>query len=567
VKRAVRAGAVCAALALCILGAGVHPTLDVRALAAFARGVFPPDLSPPFLRVVGLAIARTLGIALAGTALSILWGLPLGVLATPSLFRRGPLLAGERFGPLSAVLAGASLASRALLRFLRAVPDLVWALLFVVGFGLGPLPGALALGVSAAGILGRVYADLFEGVPPGPVVALHAAGASRLQVFAAAIWPQAAPSVAAYTLYSFECCVRAAAVLGFVGAGGIGGEINLSMRLFEYGQVLTLLIAFVVLVLFTDAVSRRLRGQFQPNAVHGSSFLRGPVEGRGLARRASALIWIVLAALAFQQAGFLGIAAPGLLGHFARFTRQLFPPDLSPGFLASLWEPLWQTVSISVVGTAIGIGLGGALALPATATLLLDRRDAPGALGRAAGLFAYASSRLVLAMLRSIPELVWVLLCILAVGLGPFAGALALGLHTAGVLGKLYAETLEEVPDGPVEELRAGGATRPQRLLWAMWPQAREMLLGYTLLRWETNLRVSTVVGLVGGGGLGLALYNSVQLGFYPRVATLVLLIYLLVSVTDWLSDRLRKPAASPEAPPASAMELISAASGTPAAP
>src|SRR5207244_3095808 len=171
---------------------------------------------------------------------------------------------------------------RGLLRFLRAVPDLVWALLFVVGFGLGRLPGALALGVSSAGILGRVYADLFEGVPPGPVVALHAAGASRMQVFAAAVWPQAAPSVAAYTLYSFECCVRAAAVLGFVGAGGIGGEINLSMRLFEYGQVLTLLLAFVVVVLLTDTASRRLRGPHRPR----SSSTRATCRGRSSAPRA-----------------------------------------------------------------------------------------------------------------------------------------------------------------------------------------------------------------------------------------------------------------------------------------
>ena len=206
-KRAALAGAACAALALCMAGVGVHPAFDARAVGSFVRGVFPPDLSPAFLEVVGLAVARTLGIALAGTALSVLGGLPLGILATPSLFRRGPLLAGERPGVLSALLAGSSLAARAFLRFLRAVPDLVWALLFVVGFGLGPLPGALALGVSAAGILGRVYADLFENVPPGPVLALHAAGASRMQVFAAAIWPQAAPSVAAYTLYSFECCV------------------------------------------------------------------------------------------------------------------------------------------------------------------------------------------------------------------------------------------------------------------------------------------------------------------------------------------------------------------------
>ena len=97
-KRAVLAGAACAVLALCVVGAGVRPAFDVRALGAFVRGVFPPDLSPPFLQVVGLAVARTLGIAVAGTALSVLGGLPLGILATPSLFRRGPLLAGERPG-------------------------------------------------------------------------------------------------------------------------------------------------------------------------------------------------------------------------------------------------------------------------------------------------------------------------------------------------------------------------------------------------------------------------------------------------------------------------------------
>jgi phosphonate transport system permease protein len=130
------------------------------------------------------------------------------------------------------------------------------------------------------------------------------------------------------------------------------------------------------------------------------------------------------------------------------------------------------------------------------------------------------------------------------------------------VLGKLYAETIEEVPQGPLDELQALGATRLQRVLLAALPQAREMLASYTLLRWETNLRVSTVVGMVGGGGLGLALYNAVQLGFYPRAATLVGVIWLLVSVTDFLADRLRqKPEA--ERTPASALELISAAGAT----
>src|SRR5207253_11034896 len=112
--------------------------------------------------------------------------------------------------------------------------------------------------------------------------------------------------------------------------------------------------------------------------------------------------------------------------------------------------------------------------------------------------------------------------------------------HTGGVLGKLYAETLEEVPSPPIEALRASGASLFQILLWGIWPQARPMLASYTVLRWETNLRVSTILGLVGGGGLGQAIYNNVQLAFYARVSTLIAIIYVLVITTDWLSDRLR---------------------------
>ena len=556
-KRAALAGTVCAGLALCWWGAGLHAGLDLRALSGFARGLFPPDLSPAFLVVVAVAMVRTLGIAVAGTVLAVGLGLPLGLLATPALWRRGPLSAGERPGPSAAL----SWAFAALARFLRAVPDLVWALFFVVGFGLGPLPGTLAVGINTAGVLARVYADLFEAVPPGPVLSLHATGASRLQAFAAAIWPQAAPSVLAYTLYAFECNVRAAAVLGFVGAGGIGQEINLSMRLFEYGQVTTLLGAFVALVLVTDAVSRRARGRLRRNGVHGSGVMRTPLPletrpGRpAMPARMTALLGVVLLAVAFQQAGFLNLAVPA---HLGRFVAQLFPPDLSPAFLLSLIEPVWQTVAVSILGTAIGIALGALLALPAAATLMRDERDPDTAVARALRTAAYLAARFVLALLRSIPELVWVLLCIVAFGLGPFAGAAALGLHTAGVLGKLYAETLEELPEAPGEELRAIGAGPMQRLFWALWPQARETLLSYTLLRWETNLRLSTVVGLVGGGGLGLALYNDVQLGWYPQAATLVILIYLLVVATDFLAGRLRSPPAAGEAP-ASALDLVTA--------
>jgi phosphonate transport system permease protein len=146
-------------------------------------------------------------------------------------------------------------------------------------------------------------------------------------------------------------------------------------------------------------------------------------------------------------------------------------------------------------------------------------------------------TRLVLNVLRSIPDLVWVLICIVVIGIGPFAGTVAIGLHTAGVLGKLYAETLEEVPRRPIEALRALGAGPFQLLSWGLWPQAKRMLASYTIVRWETNLRVSTILGLVGGGGLGQAIYNNVQLGFYARLSTLLLITYAMVMLSDWIGD------------------------------
>jgi phosphonate transport system permease protein len=131
------------------------------------------------------------------------------------------------------------------------------------------------------------------------------------------------------------------------------------------------------------------------------------------------------------------------------------------------------------------------------------------------------------------------LICIIAIGIGPFAGTLALGLHTTGVLGKLYADTMEEVRMQPVEALRALGASPLQLLLWAIWPQTKQLMASYTVLRWDMNLRAATILGLVGGGGLGQVMYNDVQLGFYPRVATLIVVIYGLVMATDWAGTRI----------------------------
>ena len=141
---------------------------------------------------------------------------------------------------------------------------------------------------------------------------------------------------------------------------------------------------------------------------------------------------------------------------------------------------------------------------------------------------------------RTLPELLWALVLIFAVGLGPFAGALALGIHTAGVLGRLYAEALEEVPTGRSPRC-ARRARRPRRVLFAVLPQAFPQLVAYTLYRWEVNIRASAVLGVVGAGGLGALLHVSLNLFHHHRTLTLLVVIVLLVTAVDLLSGAIRR--------------------------
>jgi phosphonate transport system permease protein len=226
----------------------------------FVRGTFPPDLSPAFLRLMTVPVLETIQISIAGTALAVLIGLPLGILATSTLTWSGVLHERRR---RSSRLAGflPYVVARGGLSVFRSIPEFVWAFMFVRAVGLGAVPGVLAIGVAYAGMLGKVYSEILESVNPRPLETLHAAGASRLGIVLYALVPQALPNVIAYTLYRWECAIRASAVLGFVGAGGLGQQIELSLRMFQFDEVLTLLGILFVLVAAVDFASGRIRAR------------------------------------------------------------------------------------------------------------------------------------------------------------------------------------------------------------------------------------------------------------------------------------------------------------------
>jgi phosphonate transport system permease protein len=179
---------------------------------------------------------------------------------------------------------------------------------------------------------------------------------------------------------------------------------------------------------------------------------------------------------------------------------------------------------MSALGTLLAALAGLALALPASRL-----HDADRARGRGA-------TRLLLNALRSIPELVWAALLLIAAGLGPFAGTLALAAHTTGVLGRLFAEAIENAPPGPGDALRAQGVGSLRVFLYATLPQVLPQLMSYTLYRWENNIRAAAVLGVVGAGGLGQLLAFHMGLFHMGKTATILGAMLLLVALVDLAS-------------------------------
>ena len=265
-----------------------------------------------------------------------------------------------------------------------------------------------------------------------------------------------------------------------------------------------------------------------------------PTQGRASAAAFGlGLLGLVVASfwmLDLQWAQFLSAESMRSMG---RFLAEFFPPDLSPGFVRKVLVGMLETLAMSVLGTALAALAGLLLAGPASRRRDgLDLALADGD-GLAAGL--RAAVRACFNLLRAIPELVWAALLLVSAGLGPLAGTLALALHTTGVLGRLFAESLENAPPGPALALRTQGASGGRVLLYATLPQVLPQLLSYTLYRWENNIRAAAVLGVVGAGGLGQLLAFHLGLFHMGKTATILLAMLALVALVDGLSHLSRR--------------------------
>ncbi|WP_431258629.1 phosphonate ABC transporter, permease protein PhnE [Roseateles chitinivorans] len=497
--------------------------LDERSLRAtmrFGAQFLTPRVDLEFLAMLAADTWRTVAMATVGLALAWTIAVPLALLATARLSVSA--VAG-RMGPVPAALRWFV---RLVLIVLRSVPELVWALMLVRVIGLGPGAGVLAIALSYGGMLGKVYAEILESADAAPTQALLRGGAGRLQALLFGTIPGCADELVSYTVYRWECAIRSSVVLGFVGAGGLGQQLDNATKMFAGSEVATILLIFIALVAMADRVSAWLRPARE--AGQGAERLRQtgrPTARWGVRGLLLGLLVLLIASFATLPLRWGELLGAGALAQMGRFIAEFFPPQLAPAFLARVGQGALETLAMSALGSGLAAVAGLAIALVASRP--------PGPLRWL--------SRLLLNALRSVPELVWAAILLVAAGLGPMPGTLALALHTTGVLGRLMAEALENAPPQTAQALRWAGASRWQVFAFATLPQAAPQLLSYTLYRWENNIRAATVLGVVGAGGLGQMLSLHLSLFQMRETCTVLLAMLALVMLVDACSYAARR--------------------------
>ncbi len=444
------------------------------------RQWFPPDLSWQYLWSLRTPLFETLEIAAAAMVIAISLGLLLALFI-------GARLPGAR------VLY-------ALLTSFRAIPDLTLALICVIAFGLGPAAGIFALAMFYTAAIGKIFADLFASADPAPVHALESTGANRVMVALYGLLPLRRQDLLTSGGYEFESAIRASVVVGFVGAGGLGTELVGYLNQTDYHRATPLILLLVVLIAVVDALSWLAR--------------RHPKLVLGLA--------LFGTAAAFANRPHMIDIRPAITKFAA-----MWPPDLSQKEFAGLPKLIGETLEMAFGGTLLAI----VLALPLGAAAA--RNISPS--------FIRFPVRRFLEGLRAIQEIVWGLILLGFAVWGPLMGMLALGLHSTGTLGKLYAESLENVPPEPVLALAATGASRISITSFATLPLAFGPIAVQSLFRTEWNMRAATVVGMIGAGGIGTALYNAQQQNFYHPMVAYIMITWALVMITDHISGRLRR--------------------------
>ncbi|MEP0830234.1 ABC transporter permease subunit [Microcoleus sp. AS-A8] len=514
-----------------------------------------PDLSREILQLTWDSTLKTLAFAVCGTFFSVLIGLVGGVLSSQVWWQSVARVRSQGSGVRS---QAPWLGIRAVLALPRAMHELIWGLFLINILGLDPLVAVLAIAIPFGAITAKVFSEILDETPRQPLMALLNSGVSPLNAFTYSLIPQAFLNLLSYSFYRFECSIRSAAVLGIIGAGGLGYQILLSLQSLHYEQVWTFLIALIVLNGLTDFWSALLRHRLGAPSrldLNVLNFKKGnkPDYQSDLVVRGSFLGMVVLIIFSFWyvQADFSKLWAPRTAELLAGVVRDIFPPDGSQ--LSQLFTLSLQTLAMSILAMA-GAGLGGIVfSFAAAHNFLLpggifdtgnnSPRSSGGWGGQNQwwGTVVLIFTRFLLLVARAVPEPIWALLFLFVLFPGILPGAIALALHNFGILGRLMAEVTENLDERPLRSLKALGATRAQVFLYGVLPVTLPRFIAYILYRWEVCIRATVIVGLVGAGGLGRLLTEQLSSFDYQGLLTTLIVFLALTFGVDLISASVRR--------------------------
>lgn len=450
---------------------------------------------------------------------------------------------GTIFGSVFSIIFGLAAASnispqwlRATSRFLialeRSLPEIVIILILVAGLGLGPFPGIMALAIGCIGMLGKLFADAIEEIDHKLIESIQSTGANKLQVIRFGVIPQILPSILANTIFRFEINIRTSVILGAVGAGGIGYELYHSFGLLDYQRTTTAIIIILILVFGTERLSDFLQQRIlNERDVKKIKEVKHHLPSQKYKRQMTFLAATV-ALIVFL---FIMLKINPII-FFTDFhymvdliIKDMLPPNFKIFWTDSLiFKSLLETLSMAFLGALIG----GVIAL--SLAFFASSNTAPNKVIR---MFI----RTLLAFERVTPSLVIILILIIALGIGPFAGACALIIGTLGTFGKLFSDSIEHVEWLPVEAIYSTGANKLQAIRYGILPQALPSIIANWFYALDVNLRLAIGLGIFGGGGIGFQLYMAMKVMRYKDALTLVLVIIVLISSIEKLSDYFRR--------------------------
>jgi phosphonate transport system permease protein len=506
IKRYVDFG-LCAIIAVVIVLSFRIVKVDFRSLVEglplsidMIREMMPPDFS--IWRSILRLSLETLVIGLWGTILGIVLSFPIGFLAA-------------RNTTPNAVIHGLA---KSLICIMRSIPELVYALIFISSMGLGKLPGIMTIMFHTVGLAAKFYAEAIESIDTKPVEATKSTGSHALNVIRHAILPQLVPLFTGYTLFVLDHNIRTVVGIGVIGAGGIGTELYRNMRQFRYTNVSAIVIVIFLAVLAIDRISAYLRQTTTDGEVFSPA-------NRKYSLPLLALIAVLFGYAVIDMSTQLGTLAKSI-PLLAEILGYMFPPDFT--HIGRYTKLIVETMGMAIAGSTIAVFLGIIFGILSARNIV-----------RCKPLNVFAS--LVCSYCRAMPDVLFALFFVVSVGLGPFSGVIALALSSIGFLGKFYGEAIENIDPKPLEAIDATGATTSQKIMHAVVPQVLPYFHSYNLYIIDRNVRSSTILGIVGAGGIGFELMVAMRLQDYQQTAAIVIVIFITVLAVDYLSTEARK--------------------------